>query len=79
MLVKLAIFHDGLNVLALAQQARHVCQRISIDQQQVGNGPGAIADLLLVDGNPLTDMSCLLGQGEHIQAIMKDGKFYKHI
>jgi imidazolonepropionase-like amidohydrolase len=40
---------------------------------------GAIADLLLVDGNPLTDMSCLLGQGDHIQAIMKDGKIYKHI
>ena len=40
---------------------------------------GAIADLLLVDGNPLTDMSCLLGQGEHIQAVMKDGKLYKHI
>ena len=40
---------------------------------------GAIADLLLVDGNPLTDMSCLLGQGDHIEVIMKDGKIYKQV
>ncbi len=39
--------------------------------------PGAIADLLLVDGNPLTDITCLLGQGEHIRIIIKDGKTYK--
>ena len=39
--------------------------------------PGATADLLIVDGNPLTDISCLLGQGDHIQAIIKDGKIYK--
>jgi imidazolonepropionase-like amidohydrolase len=39
---------------------------------------GAIADLLLVNGNPLSDISCLLGQGDHIEVIVKDGKFYKH-
>jgi imidazolonepropionase-like amidohydrolase len=39
--------------------------------------PGAKADLLLVQGNPLADISCLLGQGENILSIMKDGKFYK--
>ena len=35
---------------------------------------GAIADLLLVDGNPLRDIRCLLGQGEHIPLVMKAGK-----
>jgi imidazolonepropionase-like amidohydrolase len=39
---------------------------------------GAIADLLLVDGNPLTDISCLLGQGDQIRVIIKDGKTFKH-
>lgn len=34
---------------------------------------GAIADLLLVDGNPYRDLSCLLGQGEHLALIMKGG------
>lgn len=39
--------------------------------------PGAIADLLLVDGNPLLDITCLLNQGEHIRVIIKDGKTMK--
>ena len=38
---------------------------------------GAIADILVVDGNPLTDISCLLGQGEGISVFIKDGKIYK--
>ena len=37
--------------------------------------PGAIADLLVVDGNPLADISCLAGQGERLTAIMKAGSF----
>ncbi len=36
--------------------------------------PDAIADLLVVDGNPLRDVACLLGQGEHIPMVMKGGK-----
>jgi imidazolonepropionase-like amidohydrolase len=36
--------------------------------------PGAWADLLVVEGNPLRDVSCLLGQGEHIPLVMKAGK-----
>jgi imidazolonepropionase-like amidohydrolase len=36
--------------------------------------PGAWADLLVVEGNPLRDVSCLLGQGEHIPFVMKSGK-----
>lgn len=41
--------------------------------------PGAAADLLVVDGNPLDDISVLLGQGEHLLAIMKDGQFFKRL
>jgi imidazolonepropionase-like amidohydrolase len=37
---------------------------------------GAIADLLLLDGNPLEDISVLDG-GERLAVIMKDGKFHK--
>ena len=39
--------------------------------------PGATADLLLVDGNPLQDISVLLGQGERLQLIVQDGKVVK--
>ena len=39
---------------------------------------GAVADLLVIDGNPLQDIRLLLNQGEHIRAIMKDGQFVKN-
>ena len=41
--------------------------------------PGARADLITVDGNPLADISLLDGQGEHLTHIMKDGMFYKKV
>ena len=40
--------------------------------------PGAYADLLVVDGDPLTDWSLLEGQGAHIPAIMQAGRFVKN-
>ena len=65
------------NGAALQQATLNAAELINMTGQLGVVKAGAIADLLLVDGNPLTDMSCLLGQGDHIQAIMKDGKFYK--
>jgi imidazolonepropionase-like amidohydrolase len=41
--------------------------------------PGAIADILVVDGNPLEDISLLAGHGENLLAIMKDGRFHKNL
>jgi imidazolonepropionase-like amidohydrolase len=41
--------------------------------------PGARADLIVVDGDPLADISLLDGQGEHLSAIMKDGVLYKRV
>jgi imidazolonepropionase-like amidohydrolase len=38
--------------------------------------PGALADVLVVDGNPYKDISRLLGQGEHIPLVMKDGRIW---
>lgn len=40
--------------------------------------PGAIADILVVNGNPLEDITVLTGQGEGLAAIMKDGRFFKN-
>jgi imidazolonepropionase-like amidohydrolase len=39
--------------------------------------PGARADLIAVDGDPLADIALLDGEGEHLSHIMKDGVFYK--
>jgi imidazolonepropionase-like amidohydrolase len=40
--------------------------------------PGAFADLLLVDGNPLDDLAVLTGQGERLALIMRGGTVYKN-
>jgi imidazolonepropionase-like amidohydrolase len=39
---------------------------------------GAIADLLVVRGNPMEDIEVLVGQGEKLAAIMKAGRFFKN-
>lgn len=38
---------------------------------------GAVADLLVVDGNPLADISLLGSGGDRLAVIMKDGRFHK--
>jgi imidazolonepropionase-like amidohydrolase len=40
--------------------------------------PGAFADLLIVDGDPLRNLSLLQEQGRHLAAIMKGGRFHKN-
>ena len=39
--------------------------------------PGAHADLIVVDGNPLDDLELLTGQGRHLPAIIKGGQLLK--
>ncbi len=39
---------------------------------------GALADLLLVDGNPLTDIDLVADPSRRFRVIMKDGKIYKN-
>lgn len=70
---------DVLGNGPVLQQATLVGAEILGQQGQLGEiTAGAIADLLLVDGNPLTDIDCLLNQGERIRAIVKDGAFVKN-
>jgi imidazolonepropionase-like amidohydrolase len=40
--------------------------------------PGAYADLLVVDGNPLEDLTVLRDYRKNLRVIMKDGKIYKN-
>jgi len=41
--------------------------------------PEALADLLLVDGDPLQDLGLLQKQGAHLPVIMKGGAFHKNL
>ena len=40
--------------------------------------PGAFADLLVVDGNPLKNLELFQEQGRHLSVIMKGGRFHKN-
>jgi imidazolonepropionase-like amidohydrolase len=40
---------------------------------------GACADLLVIDGDPLTDIAVLLAPEENLKLIMKDGTIYKNV
>jgi imidazolonepropionase-like amidohydrolase len=56
----------GINAELLGQKGKLGCIR-----------EGAVADILVLDGNPLDDMSVLASGGERIPIIMKDGAFHK--
>jgi imidazolonepropionase-like amidohydrolase len=40
--------------------------------------PGAFADLLVVDGDPLKNLGLFKDGGPHLSAIMKGGRFHKN-
>jgi len=40
--------------------------------------PGAFADAIIVDGNPLKDLALLGDQGKHLALIMKAGVLHKN-
>lgn len=40
--------------------------------------PGAIADLLVIDGDPLKNLGLFQDQGAHLSVIMKAGQFHKN-
>jgi imidazolonepropionase-like amidohydrolase len=40
--------------------------------------PGAFADLLVIDGDPLKDINLLQEQGRHFAVIMQNGRFHKN-
>jgi imidazolonepropionase-like amidohydrolase len=64
---------------AILKSATSVNAKIIQREGQLGViAAGALADLLVVDGNPLEDLHLLQDQGAHLSVIMKNGKFHKN-
>jgi imidazolonepropionase-like amidohydrolase len=65
-------------VLPAAEVLRQATQTNAALLQREGElgviAPGALADLILVDGDPLKDIGVLTGQGERIPFVMKGGE-----
>ena len=58
--------------------ATGIAARLCRMEGQIGTvAPGAFADLIVVDGNPLKDLSLLTGQGRHMPLIMRSGRIVK--
>ena len=68
------IRNEVLSTQEVIQCATTTAEEVLNQVGQLGRiQPGALADVLLVDGNPYRDLSSLLGQGEHLALIMKGG------
>ena len=63
----------------ILKSATLVNAEIVNQQDQIGIiKEGALADLLLIEGNPLEDFSVFQEQGKYISLIMKNGRIYKN-
>jgi imidazolonepropionase-like amidohydrolase len=70
-----AIRARALPPLEILRSATRVNARLLRREGELGVvAPGARADLILLDGNPLEDLAVLGGQGERIPLVMKGGE-----
>lgn len=64
---------DNAQLLALSGERNPYPGKLGVVEE------GALADLLLVDGDPLANIRLLEDPGKNLVVIMKDGKIYKNI
>lgn len=77
---ELTLRADVLGNGAVLQQATLIGAEILNRTGELGEVTvGALADLLLVDGNPLQDLTCLTGGGERIHVVIKEGEITKNL
>lgn len=76
---ELALHADVLGNLSAIRSATTVAAEVLQQEGLLGTiRPGAHADLLFVDGNPLEDINVLLDQGARLRGIMKQGTWMKN-
>lgn len=65
--------------LEILRQATSISAEILMKEDELGCiRPGAYADLIVVDGDPLTDVSLLAADGTKLALIMRGGEIIKH-
>ena len=77
-LTEFAIRARALPNIEILRQATSVNAEILARAGELGTvAAGALADLIVVDGDPVADLGTLSGQGERIVLVMKGGRIYK--
>jgi imidazolonepropionase-like amidohydrolase len=84
MLTHLARWYSNPEILTMATAANAELLALSGPRNPYGGKlgvieVGALADLLVVDGDPLTDITLVANPDRNFLLIMKDGKIYKNI
>ena len=68
-----------LSSQTVIQSATLIAAKLLRMEGQIGTlMPGAFADTIILDRDPLMDLSVLSGQGENINTIVKGGEIIKH-
>ena len=77
--LEFSIRADVLSPLEAIRSATTVNARLLNREGELGTvSPGALADLIAVDGNPLDDVGLLQEQGKHLKLIMQGGRLQKN-
>ena len=72
--------HEVLSPMEIIRSATLVGAQVLRQEGRLGClRPGAYADLLVINGNPLQDLSLFGGQGQHMAVIMKNGVSHKNM
>jgi imidazolonepropionase-like amidohydrolase len=75
-----AIRREAMSAADIIRSATLVNAEIVRQEGRIGEiVPGAFADMLVVDGDPYRDLGVLQNDGQHIEAIMLDGRFVKNV
>ena len=70
---------EVLTPIEIIRQATTVGAQVIRQEGRLGCvKPGAFADLLVIDGNPLKNLGLFQEQGRHLSLIMKGGKLHKN-
>jgi len=70
--LKLGAGHKGGELLAMSGPKNPYPGKLGVIEE------GAYADILLINGDPLQDISILTKPEENLALIMKDGNIYKN-
>src|SRR3954452_37333 len=70
---------DAASPIEIIRSATTIGAKVLRQEGKLGTlKAGAFADLILVDGDPLEDLSLFQDQGRHLSLIMKAGRFHKN-
>jgi imidazolonepropionase-like amidohydrolase len=70
---------EVLSPIEIIRAATTIGAQVARMEGKIGTlKPGAFADLIVLDGDPLKDLGVFQDQGAHIAAIMKGGRFHKN-